>query len=160
MHKFKCLLASVLISSGVQAQTISYESFTISELTVAKSWENFRPMLDAMFLKLESDFKSGGATDRAAKVLTDQFSRGLTKESFSRLFAEVISEKMSPEEQREVLKFIQSEAGTKYFQVVSSQSDSLVKYFLPLFKQACATAEKDLGFFDRGSIKNICTPPK
>jgi len=149
------LLVAVFFGTA-HAQSITYEAFTISETLVEMSWANVAPALELAIKVIETSLKEGGATDRAAKVLGASLSQGFSRDAMSRLMAESISESMSQDEQKEALAFVKTSAGRKLMTSMNSQNETMNKYLAKLVKTSCDRANKELGFFDRGSLNKLC----
>ena len=154
-------LLFAVFSSTSQAQGITYESFTIAETLIENSWEDsLAPVIEVAMKQMEANLKEGGATDRAAKTFGSSMRQGFSREALSRLTAELITESMSQDEQKQALAFLKTSAGNKLMTSMNSQSATMNKFLAKLFKTSCDRADKDLGFFDRGSIKKLCDGAK
>lgn len=147
----------IAMASFAHAQSISFEAFKISDLLMSATWENTaQNLLPALMQKLESDLKADSATEKAAKVLTEEVRRAFSKDNFSQAFAQMIAGKLSIDEQRQTLAFLQSRAGGKYMEIMGGQGKEIMQAILPLFKQACNAANSKLGIFERGSLNGAC----
>ena len=154
-------LLFAVFSSTSQAQGITYEAFTIAETLIENSWEEAAaPVIEVAMKQMEANLKEGGATDRAAKTFGSSMRQGFSREALSRLTAELITESMSQDEQKQALAFLKTSAGKKLMTSMNSQSATMNKFVAKLFKTSCDRADKDLGFFDRGSIKKLCDGAK
>lgn len=159
-NRFLLPLLFAVFSSISQAQGITYEAFTIAETLIENSWEDSAPVIEVAMKQMEANLKEGGATDRAAKTFGSSMRQGFSREALSRLTAESITESMSQDEQKQALAFLKTSAGKKLMTSMNSQSATMNKFLAKLFKTSCDRADKDLGFFDRGSIKKLCDGAK
>lgn len=145
------------LGNPAHAQNTSFDAVKISELVISNSWENVSTALVALFQKLESDLVAKGTPERAAKVLAEEARRSLTQDNMSRATAQLISEKMTPEEQKETLAFLQSNSGRKFL-ILSKPDDTDRRFVASMLKQACDAANRQLNDAERGSIKGACSP--
>lgn len=154
------VLAFVLAGSGgVQSQTVSFDAVKLADVFISNSWEGIAPLLEAAVAKLEVDLRNQGATEKAAKVLSDSLAQSMNKDNMNRAMAEMISERLNPAEQRELMTFLQSSLGQKYLSL-SKGGEANTRFLGSIFKQACESANAQLGFFDRGSINRACASYK
>lgn len=152
------VLVGILSCGSVShAQSIPFESFKIADIVMTSGWENMeKNLLPGVLMKLESDLKAGSATNNAAKVFVEEFRSVFGKDNFTKATAEVIAKKMTIDEQRQTLTFLQSEAGRKYGELSGGKGDEMLQAIVPMLKQACQAANAKLGLFDRGSLNSTC----
>ena len=157
------IIAPLLLAACVStahAQSVSYEAFTLAETVIDMNWDNSAPVLEMAIKQIETNLKESGATEHAAKTMTSSIRQGFTKDAFSRVTAESISDSMTQDEQKEALAFVKSAGGRKFLTSLNGQNESMNKFLVKLFKASCGYADKELGFFDRGSIKRVCDTVK
>ena len=156
---FKSLIAicCVAMASLSHAQGVSFEAFKITDLMMSSTWENLEQnILPAVVQKLESDLKTGSATEKSAKVFSEEVHRAFSKDNFSKAFAQILASKLSIDEQRQTLAFLQSGAGRKYMEISSGKGNEIMQAMMPIMKQACDAANAKLGIFERGTLNGIC----
>ena len=139
---------------AARSQAVTFDSVKIAETLIAANWVQLEGILPVIFTSLETDLKSGGATEKASKIFTDEIRKLMSREGVTRAYSQLIAAKLNADEQRETLTFMNSTAGQKYL-ALSKQSAS-EEFLLPMVKQACAGANPQLGFFDRGSLNRMC----
>ena len=156
LRKFIFCIATVLLSFPASGQNISYEAYKLGEQFSAANWKSMEQSLPILITGLESQLRTGGATDRASKALAEQLRINMTQESFARLYAHVLSEKMSVEELKALHEFMQSAIGKKYLNLNNEMAGDL-SYLRPLLRRSCEAANQQLSTFDRGSINSVCS---
>ena len=148
-----CLL---FFAGFAHSQNVTFEAFKIADLVMAGTWKNSEEnILPAIIQKIEADLKAGSATDKAAKVMSEEMRKAFCKDNLTRAVAQIVSTTMSIEEQKQALGFFQSAAGQKYLAIAGGGNDA-VQFLLPIVKQACSAANAQLGFFERGSLNGFC----
>jgi hypothetical protein len=151
---FFLFAASCLGAIGVRAQSVTFESVKIAETLVAANWAQLEPIFQVVFSTLETNIKSAGATENASKVFVSEMQKAINKEGVAKEYAKLIAAKFSAEEQRELFVFLNSGTGQKFLAL--SRQSSTDEFMAPMVKQACAGANSQLGFFDRGSLNRLC----
>ncbi|MFM6991605.1 MAG: hypothetical protein ACKOWD_09980 [Rhodoferax sp.] len=148
-----CCVSLVTIS---HAQNVSYEAFKISTTIVSATWESTEKIMPSIILQLESELKTGGMSEKSVKIFSDEFRREFNKDNFSKLFAEILSRKLSVDEQKQTLAFLQSSAGAKYMELLGGKGNELQQAVIPLIKRVCESAKTKLGISERGSLSATC----
>ena len=155
MKHFFAAVSLALLSSISAAQVVTYESVRLADMLIEGTWQTMEQSFPAMITGLESDLRSGGATERASKVLAEETRRTLTRDNFTRFIAQALSEKLNEGELREIGAFLNSGAGQKWLRMSNDISASL-KFLLPMVRQACDAANRQLSASDRGSLSKAC----
>lgn len=139
---------------AARSQAVTFDSVKIAETLIAANWAQFEVVLPVMFTSLETDLKSGGATEKASKIFADEMRKLMSREGVTRAYSQLIAAKLNADEQRDTLTFLNSAAGLKYLAL--TKQSAAEEFILPMVKQACAGANPQLGFFDRGSLNRMC----
>ena len=155
MKRLLCSLVFSLGTCSVFAQNISYDSVRIAELWTESTTQIVDNLLPSLIITIEANLKSSGGTEKGSKALAEAIRNVFTTDNLSRVVAQMISDKLNPDDQRQLLVFLQSPLGKKFL-LINKETTSDTKYLTPLFKQACDAAKGQLGFFDRGSLNSIC----
>ena len=95
MKHFFAAVSLALFSSISAAQVVTYESVRLADMLIEGTWQTMEQSFPAMITGLESDLRSGGATERASKVLAEETRRTLTRDNFTRFIAQALSEKLN-----------------------------------------------------------------
>ena len=95
MKRIAAALILFSVSSVAVTQTVSYESVRLSDLFLDSSWKTLEQSLPPLMLGLESQLKTGGATEKASKVLTEEIRRAVTRENLSKSIAQALTEKFT-----------------------------------------------------------------
>lgn len=149
------VIGCLLITTAAHSQNVSFDAVKISEALTSATWEQIEQIIPALMLKLEKDMMSSGATDQASKVYAEELRRTFTRDNLTRIWAQMVSSRLTVEEQQEVLGFLQSSSGQKFL-ALSQESKLNVKYTLPLLKQSCSSANSRLDSSDRLSLQKVC----
>jgi hypothetical protein len=146
-----------IVATSIHAQDISFEALKIADSVASATWENFeKNILPVLTMRLESNLRAAGATEKAAKVFGEEIVTVINKDHFTQSYAQKIMENASIDEQKQMLTFLQSDAGQKLMAISTGRGMDMSKAFLPLLKKACYSADAKLESFDRGSLNGLC----
>ena len=149
------LSAIVLFGASASAQQVSYEAFKAAELLTASGWQAIEQSLPTLISGLESQLRQSGASENAAKVLSEEARKALSKDNLARVTAAAIAEKLTQDELKRLVAFFETDLGVKYLRL-SAELATDAKTLAALMKPACDAAKARLGMFDRGSINGVC----
>lgn len=143
-------------SINVNAQNVTYEAVQIAQVTMERSWRTMEETMPMLYGQIETHFQKDGLSAGGASIFSDELKKLLNKDSFTRLFAQTISNRLSVDEQRQTLSFLLTPAGIK-FQESMNETDDSRKLLLPMFKQACAAATTRAAGADRQFFQTNCS---
>lgn len=154
--KFILVGAVALLSASLTySQNIKYEAFKLVEMGMSSSWDSAKPAIDAMFDGFALKLKDDRANEKANQIVFEELRRAFTRDNFSKIAAEALSENMTEAELREVLAFWQSPVGVKYLKATENMMST--KATAKLLAEACNAAKNRLSFFERpGSAWEDC----
>jgi hypothetical protein len=144
-----------ILSPKIFAQNVSYDSVQLANLLVERQWSSLDQIVKLMEPGLTKELEKSGATIDASRILIEEMYKNFNKNNVGRGFAKFISDEFTPSEVKQLLEFWQSPVAEKYMKLVSSekQAAAIVSFVM---KEACASANNKLSFFDRGSINQSC----
>jgi hypothetical protein len=118
-------LVAILLSSNSYAQTARDDSRELSAFLVEDTWKTMEQILAAAITGLEVQLRNTGATDKAAKVFSEELRRSFNKENMTKALALLYSENFTTEETKELLAFLRSELGQRYTRINGDSNNSL-----------------------------------
>ena len=147
--------AALLSASLTYSQNIKYEAFKLSEIIVSTNWDKAKPGIDAMFDGFALKLKDDRANEKANQVVLEEMRRAFSRDNFSKMVAEGLSENMTEAELREVLAFWQSPVGIKYQNANANLLSA--KAIAKLLAETCNAAKSRLSFIEqRGPAWEDC----
>jgi hypothetical protein len=153
-------LGAIVLLSGVlacAAQPVSFDSVRLADVLLESSWPAIERMTPLFVAGLKSQLVTGGMTDTASRVLSEEIQRSMTRETMSRALAIILSDRFTETETKELLGFMRSPLGEKYLQT-NNDISSGTRLARPIFKQACDASLKRLSAADRSSLASACGP--
>lgn len=151
-----CIFSFALFAFAAHAQDSQAIAMRIVEGLSDATWRSTEAGLPTLLAGVEIQLRSAGATDTAARALTDELKSGLTKEAISQGLAAALEKQMTADELLEVERFFQSATGKKYLIFTANISDKPV-HLASILRKACSSAKSRLGFFERGSLNGFCS---
>lgn len=150
------VLLCVLFPWQVHAQDREAVSTRIVENWSAATWKSTEASMPTLLAGIEVQLRNGGATESAARALTDAIKAALTRDAFTQALAVALEKQMTPDELIQLEQFFQSPIGKKYLSYVASVSEKPV-YLVPVLRKACDSAKSQLGLYEKGSIHGFCS---
>lgn len=151
-----CIFSLALFACSVHAQDSKAVATRIVEGLSDATWRSTEAGMPTLLAGVEIQLRNAGATDAAARALTDELKTGLTKEAISQGLAAALEKQMTTDELLEVERFFQSAAGKKYLIFTANISDKPV-HLVPVLRKACSSAKSRLSFFEQGSLNGFCS---
>lgn len=148
------LALSAVSAVSVRAQEVTNASMQIAQITMDRNWESTQRSLPSLLGQLETKFRQQGVSVPGAAVFTEELLKVVTKDSFVRLYARTIATNYTDEEQRQVLVFLQSPAGTKFQQLKFGEDVSPL--LRPIVRQACAGVIARTSGQDQQEFHKVC----
>jgi len=153
------VLALVATFESASAQTVSFESVRLADAMLNTTWPGMEASLPLIISGFKGQLKSGGASERASEVLSEEFQRNNTKENFAKSLALLLSESFSEAELKELAAFLLSPVGQRYLRLNSDAMKS-PRFVLSMFNDACLTSARRLTASEWASIASICDKVK
>lgn len=151
-----CILSFAIVSFAAHAQDNRAVASRIVEGLSDATWKSTEAGMPTFLAGLQVQLRNAGATDSAARALTDEIRSGLTRNAVNQAFAEALEKQMSRDELLELERFFQSATGGKYLSFLASTSEKPV-HLVPILRKACDSAGLRLAPFEKGSINGFCS---
>lgn len=144
--------ALVLCGAVANAQTVTSDAVKVAEIISVQGWRAIEQGLPAIVMQLEANLKNSGATTLAAATFSQDFQKAMTQEAVARIYAQVVAQRMSTEEQQATLAFLQSAAGAKFLAIGGSGGQDVQAIAVPLARELCASIKSKISQADAHSL--------
>ena len=148
-------IGAIQFSSPALSQNVSYEAVRLADIFVQSNWSAIDQSMPAISAMLEKQMTANGSSDDLPKIYTIKFRAAFSKENVGKIVAQLLTQKLTTGEIREVAAFMQTSAGKKYLGLSGELSKS-TQLIVPIFQQACRDADLEVSSSDKRGLRLFC----